>query len=48
MPRSVDHNPRTTCYLWYVDLPRAYRALEAQLLQTHARLATLLEALINN
>jgi len=44
VPRSVDHNPRTTCYLWYVDLPRAYRAFEAQLLQTHARLATMLEA----
>ncbi|EOD19379.1 hypothetical protein EMIHUDRAFT_242867 [Emiliania huxleyi CCMP1516] len=44
VPWSVDHNPRTTCYLWYVDLPRAYRALEAQLLQTHARLATMLEA----
>ena len=28
LPRTVDHNPRTTTYLWHVDLDQAYRTLE--------------------
>lgn len=26
--RSNDHNPKTTTFLWYVDLPMAYKKLE--------------------
>jgi DNA-directed RNA polymerase III subunit RPC3 len=39
LPRSADHNPRTTVYLWHVELPRACRVLEAELLSTGAKLA---------
>lgn len=42
LPRSADHNPRTTLYLWHVELPRACRALEAELLATEAKLAVAL------
>ena len=38
MSRSADHNPRTTTYLWHVDLNRAYRNLEAEMLFTETKL----------
>jgi DNA-directed RNA polymerase III subunit RPC3 len=39
LPRSADHNPKTTLYVWHVELPRACRALEAELLTTEAKMA---------
>lgn len=44
MPRSTDHNPRTTVYLWHVEMARACRALEAEMLATESKLISRLEA----
>merc|ERR1719272_1246151 len=34
LPRTVDHNPRTTTYLWHVDIDQAYRTLERDMFRT--------------
>lgn len=39
MPRTIDHNPKTTVYLWHASLPHAYRTLENTMMKA---LATLL------
>ena len=38
VPRTGDHNPRSTTYLWCVDLDRACAALEREMLLTIGRL----------
>ena len=38
LPRTVDHNPRTTTYLWHVDLDAAYRTLERSMFLSVANL----------
>lgn len=38
LPRTVDHNPRTTTYLWHVDLDQAYRTLERSMFRSVASL----------
>lgn len=43
VPRTVDHNPRTTVYLWHVDLPQAYRVLEKEMLSAARKLMVRLE-----
>uniref|UniRef100_A0A7S0L894 DNA-directed RNA polymerase III subunit RPC3 n=1 Tax=Coccolithus braarudii TaxID=221442 RepID=A0A7S0L894_9EUKA len=42
--RTNDHNPRSTTYLWYVDLPKAYRTVERELLKTLYNLQCRLQA----
>ena len=34
LPRTADHNPRTTTYLWHVDIEHAYRTLERDMFRT--------------
>ena len=34
VPKTADHNPRTTCFLWHVDTPAALRVLERDVLKT--------------
>jgi len=34
LPRTADHNPRTTTYLWHVDVEHAYRSLERDMFRT--------------
>ncbi|KAL1507209.1 hypothetical protein AB1Y20_008059 [Prymnesium parvum] len=41
--RSNDHNPKTTTFLWYVDLPMAYKKLEQEMLKTLCSLLARLE-----
>mgnify|MGYP002637281527 CR=1 FL=1 len=43
VPRSTDHNPKTTTYLWHVDLAAAYRKLEQEMFRTLSRLRARLE-----
>ena len=38
LPRTVEHNPRTTTYLWHVDLEAAYRTLERSMFLSVANL----------
>ncbi len=44
VPRTTDRNPKTTTYLWYVSLPHAYRALEAEMWTALARMSSRLDA----
>ena len=38
VPRSADHNPRSTTYLWFADLNRACAAVEREIFCTISRL----------
>ena len=38
VPRTADHNPRTTTYLWHVELRSAYAKFERDLMRTVAAL----------
>ena len=46
VPRTVDRNPKTTTYLWYVSLPHAYRTLEGEMMGTLATLRRCPEGLL--
>ena len=37
--RSTDHNPKTTTYLWHVEVKQAYAKLESEMLQVDRRSA---------